>query len=196
MLPILMQVILTNYWIMEKYVFLIDYQVGTLIMANVIEAKDEQDAILKGFEMVDFPYIGEKTRGKIISQVKSGEEYPVVIRGISEVKNFFLFPNGKALEMNYMKIHNSIDGGKSCFLLFTFYKGGIFISKSKEVDLFQVLPHWARYLSWRYYSKEDRAAIRGVISKAPSLNEVIDGVVWNFETQILGNSLKVYIVRL
>lgn len=181
---------------MEKYVFLIEYQLGTLVTVKLIEAKNEQDAILKSLEMVDFPYIGEKTRSKMLSLVKTGEEYPVTIRGISEVRYLFLLPNGKSLEMNYMKIHASTECLKPCFLLFVYYKGGTYISKSKEDELLQVLPHWARYLPSRYYSKEDRAAIRDAISKAPQLDEVIGGIVWNFEAHILGNNLKVYIVKL
>ena len=183
---------------MEKYLFITDYQFGTISKIEVVEAECEQDAVEKWIKAIDFPYIGPKSIRKMLLQIRQGEEYPVKIRGFSEIKNLIFFLNGKSLLTNYLKIRNTPDvrESDSSFVFFVLFQRGNFIYKSPVKCLEKVMPHWSRYLSWRYYSKEERAAIRKAVSEMPSLNMVIEGLVWKFESSILGNRLEVYIVEL
>ena len=109
----------------------------------------------------------------------------------------FFFQNNRIIDAHFLDVSSILQGSTESKrnLIIAYFKGGIYISKSKAELPLTTISHWARYLSWHYYSKEERAEIRKNIYNIKELNETLKDLVWNFECSILGNSLKVYIVK-
>lgn len=182
---------------MKKYLFLTDYQTGHAIKAEIIEAEDEKKAVLKWIKTIRFPYIGPIARKNIEEEYLTGVESSACIRGIHGLHCMFFFQNNRIIDAHFLDVSSILERSSECTrnITFVYFKGGIFISKSKAESPLTTILHWTRYLSWRYYSKEERSEIRKKVSNIKKINEIIEGLVWNFECSIFGNKLKVYIVK-
>ena len=163
---------------MKKYLFLTDYQTGLIVKTEILEAENEKNVVLKWIKTLRFPYIGS-------------------IRRMQGLHCMFFFQNNRIIDVHFLDISSILQGSTESKrnLIIAYFKGGIYISKSKAELPLTTISHWARYLSWHYYSKEERAEIRKNIYNIKELNETLKDLVWNFECSILGNSLKVYIVK-
>ena len=57
------------------------------------------------------------------------------------------------------------------------------------------LNHFLAMIPWNEFSQEEKNEFEKVLKSTSHVNCVIRNLVWNFECSILGNSLKVYIVK-
>lgn len=182
---------------MKKYLFLTDYQTGLTVKTEILEAENKKNAVLKWIKTLYFPYIGPVARKKILAEYLTGFESSSCIRGIQGLHCMFFFQNNRIIDAHFLDVSSTLQGSTESKrnLIIVYFNGGIYISKSKAELPITTILHWARYLSWHYYSKEERAEIRKNIYKINKLNCIIKNLVWNFECTILSNSLKVYIVK-
>lgn len=144
-----------------------------------------------------FPYIGPVAHKKIQEEYLTGVASSACIRRMQGLHCMFFFQNNRIIDAHFLDVSSILQGSTESKrnLIIAYFKGGIYISKSKAELPLTTISHWARYLSWHYYSKEERAEIRKNIYNIKELNETLKDLVWNFECSILGNSLKVYIVK-
>ena len=182
---------------MKKYLFLTDYQTGLIVKTEILEAENEKKVVLKWIKTLRFPYIGPVARKKIQEEYLTGVESSTCIRRMQGLHCMFFFQNNRIIDVHFLDVSSILQGSTESKrnLIIAYFKGGIYISKSKAELPSTTISHWARYLSWHYYSKEERAEIRKNIYNIKELNETLKDLVWNFECSILGNSLKVYIVK-
>ena len=115
------------------------------------------------------------------------------LRGVYNVYYISLTINGVNIDANIIKTKKG--NTDATYTIVAYFKEGTYISQNKNIASICAIKHWARYLSWHYYSKEERAEIRKNIYNIKELNETLKDLVWNFECSILGNNLKVYIVK-
>ena len=182
---------------MKKYLFLTDYQTGLIVKTEILEAENEKNVVLKWIKTLRFPYIGPVARKKIQEEYLTGGESSACIRRMQGLHCMFFFQNNRIIDVHFLDVSSILQGSTESKrnLIIAYFKGGIYISKSKAELPLTTISHWAKYLSWHYYSKEERAEIRKNIYNIKELNETLKDLVWNFECSILGNSLKVYIVK-
>lgn len=182
---------------MKKYLFLTDYQTGLIVKTEILEAENEKNVVLKWIKTLRFPYIGSAARKKIQEEYLTGVASSACIRRMQGLHCMFFFQNNRIIDGHFLDVSSILQGSTESKrnLIIAYFKGGIYISKSKAELPLTTISHWARYLSWHYYSKEERAEIRKNIYNIKELNETLKDLVWNFECSILGNNLKVYIVK-
>lgn len=182
---------------MKKYLFLTDYQTGLIVKTEILEAENEKNVVLKWIKTLRFPYIGSVARKKIQEEYLTEVASSACIRRMQGLHCMFFFQNNRIIDAHFLDVSSILQGSTESKrnLIIAYFKGGIYISKSKAELPLTTISHWARYLSWHYYSKEERAEIRKNIYNIKELNETLKNLVWNFECSILGNSLKVYIVK-
>ena len=171
-----------------------DYNWGKLVVVSSSVQKTDKEVLLEWFSSLRYPRLGEKSKLKILEEINDSNGQESLFTSLIRLKNVSCISfgaNGITVDINIVELSRSC--GKSTVI--AYYKGGTYISQSGILQSLEAIRHWARYLSWRYYTKEERAAIRKAVSEIPSLNVIIEGVVWNFESSILGDSLKVYIVK-
>ena len=69
-----------------------------------------------------------------------------------------------------------------------------FNNDNRICKVLQILEH-KRSASLEYLEKKLNVSTKSIKNDIKELNETLKDLVWNFECSILGNSLKVYIVK-
>lgn len=172
-----------------------DYNWGKLVVVSSSVQKTDKEVLQEWFFSLRYPRLGEKSKLKILEEINDSNGQESLFTRLIRLKNVSCISfgaNGVTMDINIVELSRNCE--KTTVI--AYYKGGTYISQSGILQSLEAIRHWSRYLSWRYYSKEERAAIRKAVSELQSLNIVIEGLVWKFESFILGNSLEVYIVHL
>lgn len=178
------------------YIILIDINQGQKVAFFSSEVTDKKEAILSCVSKIRFPRLGIKSISKIKKYLiyNPYKLYNITkLLGVHNVYYISLTINGVNIDANIIKTKKG--NTDATYTIVAYFKEGTYISQNKNIASISAIKHWARYLSWHYYSKEERAEIRKNIYNIKELNETLKDLVWNFECSILGNSLKVYIVK-
>ena len=182
---------------MNKYIVITEFGIKYVcFQVAQFDSLNWVDLLILWAQSLKYPRIGEKTRERIVQEVTEADSSDlwVPINDTHKIIFYTTFSvRGIFIGLYALKIQKQ-ESFK--YAMIVGFQGASFAYVSKENSLQNCLVHWSRYLSWRYFSKEERAAIRKVVSEMPSLNMVIEGLVWKFESSILGNRLEVYIVEL
>lgn len=177
------------------YIVLIDLDWGHKIETYFSDVPKLKNAVLSCVSKIKYPRIGVKSILKIKSNIlinPYGFQDIVALKGICKVYNVSLCVNGINIDVNIVNVQHETN---SLYTIFVYYKGGTYVNQHYNVNPLQALKHWARYMSYRFYSKEEKKAARKIVSEIKELNVVIEGFVWNLDCTLLGNSLKVYVVK-
>ena len=118
---------------------------------------------------------------------------------LSAINNIF-FMTSLYILLNYCQVCNirsSILNCESSFLfkIFVFYKNWDFQVEKEYNSPFDALVDSIDIIQWNEFSQEEKNEFEKVLKSTSHVNCVIRNLVWNFECSILGNSLKVYIVK-
>ena len=182
---------------MNKYIVITEFGIEHLcFQVAQFDCQNWGDLLILWAQSLKYPRIGEKSRERIVQEITDPDDchFLLPINGTHKIISYTYFVvNGIFIGVYALKIQKQ-ESFK--YAMIASFKGASISYVLKENSLQNCLVHWSRYLSWRYFSREERAAIRKAVSEMPSLNMVIEGLVWKFESSILGNKLEVYIVEL
>ena len=181
---------------MNKYIVITEFAIEPIIFqVSQFNSQNWVDLLILWAQSLKYPGIGEKTRERMVQDITDTDDWyffvpmdnhKIIWTTTFVVRGIFIGVYALKIQKQESFKYAMVVGFKDMSIPYV----------SKENSLQNCLVHWSRYLSWRYYSKEERAAIRKAVSEMPSLNMVIEGLVWKFESSILGNRLEVYIVEL
>lgn len=177
-------------------IILIDFNWGQKIEIFSSELENIKQALLSCVSNIRYTRLGTKSISKIKNNLIYNPYKMYDITKLSRIYNVFhvsLDINGVNIDANIIK-SKEVDENHT-YTIVTYFKGGTYITQNASKNSTSTIKHWAKYLSWRYYSKEERAEIKNKISTIKELTVIIEGMVWNFECNILSNSLNIYIVK-
>ena len=154
------------------YIILIDINQGQKVAFFSSEVTDKKEAILSCVSKIRFPRLGIKS----ISQIKKYLIYNpyklyniTKLRGVYNVYYISLTINGVNIDANIIKTKKG--NTDATYTIVAYFKEGTYISQNKNIASICAIKHWARYLSWHYYSKEERAEIRKNIYNIKELSK-------------------------
>ena len=120
-----------------------------------------------------------------------------VMNARSYMTNFYsesYLVNGIHIELYVVKREQNCESS-FLFKIFVFYKNWDFLVEKEYNSPFDALGDSLNIIQWDEFSQEEKNEFEKVLKSTSHVNCVIRNLVWNFECSILGNSLKVYIVK-
>lgn len=176
------------------YIVLTEFNLGQKVSVFSSNLEEELDLLKDWSTTLNFPRLGVKSVSKIYNTITNMNFRDIVsLKGIKNIDYVTFHINGILIEANILKVMTSTNA--SLFSVFTYFKGGTYISQYENSNPLETIQYWAKHLSWRLYSKEDRDEIKNKIKELKNLNCIIDKIVWRSECSVHGNNLIVYVVK-
>ena len=184
---------------MEKYIIITEFGDQQDIRVGLKSCKNKYNLLLCWAKHLSYPYIGIKSKTKLIEDIKFDlrEFKPYVMNARSYMTNFYnesYLVNGIHIELYVVKREQNCDSS-FLFKIFVFYKNWDFQVEKEYNSPFDALVDSLNIIQWNEFSQEEKNEFEKVLKSTSHVNCVIRNLVWNFECSILGNSLKVYIVK-
>ena len=186
---------------MEKYIVITEYgEQKQDITVESISCKNKNNLLLCWARRVSYPRIGIKSKEKLLKEIKykyrvdEDDEGLVLINDTQNLYDDFYSINGIFITIYVIKVRKFVVASSS-YAMLVFYRGCDFLEEKKYASPLAALIDCLNIILWQEFSKEEETEIKRIVSSASHVNCVIRNLVWNFECSILGNSLKVYIVK-
>ena len=184
---------------MEKYIVITEYgEQKQDITVESISCKNKNNLLLCWARRVSYPRIGikskQKLRREILFHCNILNSSFVLVNGTQNLYTDLYIINGIFIAVYAIKVRRLIEVSNS-YVILGFYKTwGIMAEKILDSPL-DALNHFLAMIPWKEFSQEEKNEFEKVQKSTSHVNCVIRNLVWNFECSILGNSLKVYIVK-
>lgn len=183
---------------MNDFVVLTEFEDKHVVAVSQISSKNEHELLNRWAIQLNYPRIGEKSRKKLLDEIQSryqiGDKSLVLLRKTQNVYSDFFLVNGISIFL-YIIEKKYIPNNFDKFAMFVFYKDTDYVYEKESKTPIDVLFNWAKYLSWHYFSREERKSIKSNVLTKASLKCIIENTVWYYESFILENKLEVYIVK-
>ena len=185
---------------MEKYIVITVFGDKQDIKVETIACKNEENLLHCWARRISYPRIGVKSKEKLLKEIKykyrvdEDDEGLVLINDTQNLYDDFYSINGIFITIYVIKVRKIVVSSSSYAMLF-FYRGCDFLEEKEYASPLDALIDCLNIILWQEFSKEEETEIKRIVSSASHVNCVIRNLVWNFECSILGNNLKVYIVK-
>ena len=184
---------------MEKYIVITEFGDQQDIRVGLKSCKNKYNLLLCWAKHLSYPYIGIKSKTKLIEDIKFDlrEFKQYVMNARSYMTNFYhesYLVNGIHIELYIVKREQNCESS-FLFKIFVFYKNWDFQVEKEYNSPFDALVDSLNIIQWNEFSQEEKNEFEKVLKSTSHVNCVIRNLVWNLECSILGNSLKVYIVK-
>ena len=182
---------------MEKYIVITEYgEQKQDITVESISCKN--NLLLCWARRVSYPRIGIKSKQKLRREVLFHcnilNSSLVLVNGTQNLYTDLYIINGIFIAVYAIKVRRLIEVSNS-YVILVFYKAwGIMAEKILDSPL-DALNHFLAMIPWNEFSQEEKNEFEKVLKSTSHVNCVIRNLVWNLECSILGNNLKVYIVK-
>lgn len=186
---------------MNKYIVITEFADKEDITTEVISCENKKNLLFCWARKVSYPRIGPKSRLKLLQDVKFHcyelNNALVLVNGTQNLYTDLYLINGVFIIVYAVAVRKSMTPYfKSYIVLFFFKDWGVKYESAFESPLLAFQSICIQHLiPWKEFSKEEQIETERIINSTNALNCIIKNLVWNFECSILGNSLKVYIVK-
>mgnify|MGYP007011899140 CR=1 FL=1 len=168
---------------MEKYIVITVFGDKQDIKVETIACKNEENLLHCWARRISYQY-----------RVDEDDEGLVLINDTQNLYDDFYSINGIFITIYVIKVRKIVVSSSS-YAMLVFYRGCDFLEEKEYASPLDALIDCLNIILWQEFSKEEETEIKRIVSSASHVNCVIRNLVWNFECSILGNNLKVYIVK-
>lgn len=183
---------------MEKYVVLTEFGEQQDIHVETIRCKKMENLLFCWAKKISYPHIGIKSKQKLIENIKYKRRVLdidlALMNGTHNLYSDFYTVNGIFVLVYAIKIGNFVAPSNS-YVILGFYQNWDFMEEKNYTSPLEALNRISILIPWKEFSKEEQFETERIVNSTNTLNCVIHNLVWNFECSILGNNLKVYIVK-
>jgi len=182
---------------MKLYSCVIEYRNCVRLYQFLSENIDE--AIIKLINIMNIPYIKGKRKAMLLSELEKPEIGIARLKGMWNVWCLFALVWGDSFLVNVVESDILISKKNKeivnyQFTVIVLFKEGTFVQQIIANDLRDCLVKWSRYLSWRYYNKEERKTIRTMVSNSLNTSFNSQNMI-QFHEKIEGNWLRLYVIK-
>ena len=185
---------------MEKYIVITVFGDKQDIKVETIACKNEENLLHCWARRISYPRIGVKSKEKLLKEIKykyrvdEDDEGLVLINDTQNLYDDFYSVNGIFITIYVIKVRKFVVSSSS-YAMLVFYRGCDFLEEKKYASPLAALVDSLNIIQWNEFSQEEKNEFEKVLKSTSHVNCLIRNLVWNFECSILGNNLKVYIVK-